>query len=117
MSAWAPLSECTAEPWYKQFTEEALILDAVEAAAAAAAREDIQALQALFEDLADPPIILNQRDAGGKSPLLYGVANGSVEVVRVMLQNGADASLTDVDGQTALHVAVAGGNWLTVPLP
>jgi ankyrin repeat protein len=41
----------------------------------------------------------------GMSPLLYAAKNGQVEIVRVLLDHGADLTRSIIGGDTALHVA------------
>ena len=43
-----------------------------------------------------------------KTPLHLAAYEGQVEVMRCLLQNKADASVTDEEGDTALHFAAFG---------
>lgn len=48
---------------------------------------------------------INTLDQNGISPLHYAVGNGSVELTSRLLQKGACVNLSDIYGNTALHVA------------
>jgi ankyrin repeat protein len=59
-------------------------------------------LQALIQRGADP----NARDHHGRTPMMIAVANtypGALFRVQALLDGGADASLQDADGMSALH--------------
>ena len=55
------------------------------------------------------PYINVPNDDGGKTPLHWASFNGSLEVVRLLLEHGADAEAKDNKGETALQIAVDGG--------
>ena len=46
---------------------------------------------------------INKQDRMGFSPLLHAVSNGAIENARCLLDNGANLSLTDRGGRTALE--------------
>lgn len=52
---------------------------------------------------------LNETDAEGINPLIVAVAMNNVEIVRVLLEGGADANTTDGEGVNALQVAAFDG--------
>jgi ankyrin repeat protein len=54
---------------------------------------------------------LEQHDGSGRTPLLAAAKGGSVEVVQLLLARGADARATDVQGRSALHLAVGLDPW------
>ena len=49
---------------------------------------------------------IDARDRDGKTPLLYGIENGSTAVITILLKNGADPTLCDNSDNSALHYAV-----------
>jgi ankyrin repeat protein len=49
---------------------------------------------------------LNVRGQRGMTPLLLALTHGHAEVVKYLLEEGADATLADEDGNTALYQAV-----------
>jgi ankyrin repeat protein len=51
----------------------------------------------------------NARDATGKTPLFYAIANGDLEVVRGLLAAGGDVNIVARDGETPAHAVVRGG--------
>ncbi|GAB9476214.1 hypothetical protein Gpo141_00013283 [Globisporangium polare] len=52
---------------------------------------------------------LDARDGHGWTPLMCAAANGHTRVVETLLANGADASIANAEGRTALHWASARG--------
>jgi len=70
----------------------------------AAERGDIWTVRSL---LAECPQLANGRELTGWSPLRSAVCGGHRAVVDVLLRSGADPSLADSAGTTALHDAVA----------
>jgi ankyrin repeat protein len=44
------------------------------------------------------------------SPLMHAAAEGNLEVVRVLIANGADKSLKDIDGDDAAAFAAQNGH-------
>lgn len=55
-------------------------------------------------------INVNKRDENGYSPLYYACKEGMRDIVKILLENGADASLASNISVTPLHGAVQGGN-------
>ncbi|XP_029977894.1 ankyrin repeat domain-containing protein 22 [Sphaeramia orbicularis] len=63
-------------------------------------------LRRLFLLLRDDPRNLNvQEEANGDTPLIAACRHGNVHVVRYLLDNGADAHLTNKKQRTCLHYA------------
>jgi hypothetical protein len=54
-------------------------------------------------------INVNVKDARGATPLHYTAANGHVEIVRLLLQNGAEVNVRSITGETHLHYAAIRG--------
>jgi ankyrin repeat protein len=52
---------------------------------------------------------VNGARGDGASPLSIATARGYIPVIQLLLDNGADVSLTQQDGSDALYVAA--GNW------
>ena len=59
----------------------------------------------LFFKPANAPGAMNTR---GVTPLIRAVFNGDMDVVKLLLANGADATMTTADRQTPIHAALAG---------
>lgn len=66
------------------------------------------------ELLATPRIAIDQRDSRGRTPLAWAACQGKVEVVRKLLQRGADPNIADLEGNTPLHLATWLGGYLGV---
>jgi hypothetical protein len=58
----------------------------------------------------DNGFAVDERPAGGLTPLMLSVECGKRDCVEVLLQRGADVKAVDADGRTALHHAVLAGN-------
>lgn len=52
---------------------------------------------------------VNQTDDGGWTPLVWAVENQRRDVVRFLLEKGADPTLRDSENNTALHWAAMVG--------
>src|SRR5262245_29819830 len=50
----------------------------------------------------------NATFTGGATPLIRATTNADLEVVKLLLGHGADATLYRADRQTRLHAAIAG---------
>ena len=55
-------------------------------------------------------IQIDKRDAQGGTPLHYASAKGSRDIVKLLLDAGADVSIADNQSRTALHMACQSGN-------
>ncbi|EUC67242.1 succinyl-CoA synthetase alpha chain, GDP-forming protein, putative [Rhizoctonia solani AG-3 Rhs1AP] len=64
-------------------------------------------LENLGELLTKQPELVNSRDEFDYTPLHLATDRGHLEVVRLLLDKGADASLKDQDGDTSLEIATA----------
>ena len=53
---------------------------------------------------------LEEKFNGGKTPLIYACCVGKVEIVKILLQQGADVNAADIKGKTALHYACDNGS-------
>ncbi|UYV81943.1 TRPA1 [Cordylochernes scorpioides] len=63
-----------------------------------------------FQKLVDEePTRLVYRDPHGQTPLHRAASRDHVDIIRFILDRGADPNLTDDEGNTALHVAVENG--------
>jgi hypothetical protein len=49
-------------------------------------------------------------DASGATPLHYAAENGHIEIVRLLLQNGAEVNARSINGYTPLHDAAENGH-------
>lgn len=49
---------------------------------------------------------VNHKNKGNESPLLRAIQNNQLEVVKVLLENGADISYRDKEGNSLFHVAL-----------
>ena len=64
-------------------------------------------MELLLERKADPNIVDNQEHF---SALMHAAAEGYIEVVKILLDHGADATLKDIDGDTAESFARKNGH-------
>jgi ankyrin repeat protein len=55
-------------------------------------------------------IDVNTRGVTGETPLMAAAEAGSEETARLLLERGADPTITDMDGDTAYDIAVRKGN-------
>lgn len=56
------------------------------------------------------PELVNRVDAQGRSALYWATWRSDVDRVKVLLEAGADATLRDMEGQTALHLTATTGS-------
>lgn len=69
--------------------------------------EDVSVVQAL---LRDEEVNINIKDASsGQTPLMASVLRGKISFVEVLLQHGADATISEKDGYTPSHGAAFQG--------
>jgi ankyrin repeat protein len=68
----------------------------------------LYALQTLFER--NPSRDINERTSVGQTPLMLAAMDGHLEVVRFLLEKGANKNLTDYLDRTALMLASAPGS-------
>ena len=73
---------------------------------AAAARGDLFAIEGLIYGGVD----VNQRDIGGWTPLMEAAWNRRLQVVALLLKKGADPTIANEDGFTALMYANVSGD-------
>ena len=52
---------------------------------------------------------INARDNGGHTLLHYVIWHGYIDIVRILLDNGADINARDNSGRTPLHYAIIYG--------
>ena len=69
----------------------------------ATTESDVSVVRALLEAGADPNV--QSRTPGGYTPLHMAASNGLIEAAEVLLQHGADVTIRNSQGQTALDVA------------
>jgi hypothetical protein len=75
--------------------------------------DDVQTVKSLLDSGGDP----STHELGGYSLLEMASNNGRVEMVKLLLEKGADINYRDRSfGQTALLLAVQRGRWEIVPL-
>ena len=68
---------------------------------------DIAAVRAI---LAEKPEMLESRNDGNLTPLILASLHGQKEIVRYLLEKGADLNATDNEGSNVLHNAAASGH-------
>nr|XP_018908702.1 PREDICTED: uncharacterized protein LOC109038183 [Bemisia tabaci] len=78
----------------------------------AASEGDLRTIERLFYT----GVGVNDKDAEGRSPLHYAVNNGHFTVVKFLLENEADPTLTTNKGNSPLHTAVAKGDKTVVEI-
>lgn len=59
---------------------------------------------------------INTTDSYEKTALDYAIACGHIEVIRILIESGADIQKKDSGGRTYLHLAVAGAHIDVIPL-
>ncbi|KAN0092689.1 Ankyrin repeat-containing domain protein [Tylopilus felleus] len=73
----------------------------------AAQNNQLSLLQAL---LTENPKLINEADVDGRTPLHWAASAGATEVVRYLIDQGADVTKVDGGGWAALHIAVSAGH-------
>jgi len=68
---------------------------------------NIDAVRAI---LAEKPDVLESRNERNLTPLILASLQGHTEIVRCLLEKGADLNATDNEGSNVLHNAAAGGH-------
>jgi serine/threonine-protein phosphatase 6 regulatory ankyrin repeat subunit B len=66
--------------------------------------------EAVFSAIAKDPGLLEIRDQIGASPLYYAAWHGHTELVRGLIERGAEVTVATTDGLTPLHWAALGGH-------
>ena len=56
-----------------------------------------------------PELITEIKDSLGMTPYLWAIRNANMECIQYLTNAGADTSVTNNGGQTALHIAAGGG--------
>lgn len=80
---------------------------------AAVWRNDMETVR----ELLDHGFAVNTKDGSGRTPLMTAAGLGRTEIVRCLLENGADVHILDsVLGASALHFAAQGGSVETAKL-
>lgn len=75
-------------------------------------RGDMHQVKSLLTDTkANNP---NQRDVLGSTPLHLAVQHDNADIVKLLLDHGANGNLTDGRGQTAMDMAKSWGVWWTL---
>lgn len=59
----------------------------------------------LIEQLIQAGSDLDHQDPRGRTPLFHAVSNNSMEIIKVLLQHGADPNIIDDDGYSSLDIA------------
>lgn len=72
-----------------------------------AVKEDLD-WDLVFPDTSDPDY--DHQDHDGWTPLMYAVSTGNTEVVKILLDSGANQNLMDYQELTALKLAIKNGN-------
>src|SRR5690625_2675294 len=66
--------------------------------------EDVQQL------LNDQDVCVNFKDQNGMSPLLAAAGNGHCQIIRILLEKGADVNISNNSQNTPLHWAALNGH-------
>ncbi len=53
--------------------------------------------------MADPSITIDARSVAGDTPLIVAAKNGHLEIMKKLVENGAEVNLANDHGNTALH--------------
>ena len=75
---------------------------------AAAAKGDVNEVRELL-GVYDVPVDQCKEEGDRMTPLMAAVSKGSVDVVKTLLKAGANAEVTDEDGNRPLHIAASKG--------
>lgn len=59
---------------------------------------------------------INQQDDTGRTPLMYACWNNAPDVVKQLLDHGADTDISDREGRTPLHCVAESGNAVIMDL-
>jgi ankyrin repeat protein/L-ascorbate metabolism protein UlaG (beta-lactamase superfamily) len=73
----------------------------------AAKENEIERIEILLEE---DPALLNSLDENNMTPLNTAALNGHPELVKVLLEKGADISIGDMDNSQPIHCAAISGN-------
>mmetsp|Transcript_9392 Transcript_9392/g.24301 ORF Transcript_9392/g.24301 Transcript_9392/m.24301 type:complete len:253 (+) Transcript_9392:126-884(+) len=90
---------------FKQFP--AIVSERGARIASLAEKGDARELKELLEDA--PPELVDTADQHGFTPLMHACCEGHAVVVRLLLSHGADVSIINHDGESALHLAASIG--------
>ncbi|KAH9123276.1 hypothetical protein AeMF1_005682 [Aphanomyces euteiches] len=69
---------------------------------------NISALRELLDE--NPNMDVDQRDDDGTTLLMAAVDSGEAEIVKLLLDYNADLDAADINGKTALHIAIDGNH-------
>lgn len=65
--------------------------------------------------LATGSVDIDQGDAEGATPLMMAAVKGNTHIVEILLRKGANVSMVDNDGVTALHFSAEQGLVVAAP--
>jgi ankyrin repeat protein len=67
-------------------------------------------LQGVIKKLDVQPALVNVQDGNGRSPLHRGAESGNMELIRLLLDRGAEINAENVGGHTPLHFGAFAGH-------
>ena len=67
-----------------------------------------------MDSLGDDRTSLEERNEFDQTPLILAASSGKVDVVKSLVQHGANVEAKDQEGATALHVAIGKARWSVV---